>query len=92
MMLTALGCHSLPQRSALRVPMTLIVFSSIEGLAWRAVVCAAEDRRASSDSAGHANLTWFRDRRQPYHLPKGWMLLCLEFRVLKTGPVSPLPR
>ena len=32
------------------------VFSSFEGLAWGAVACAAEDGRASSDSAGHANL------------------------------------
>ena len=27
------------------------------------VACPAEDLRASSDSGGHANLAWFRDRR-----------------------------
>ena len=57
------------QRPALGVPGDSSVFSSFEALAWRAVACAAEDRRASPDSAGHAKLAWFRDRRQRYHLP-----------------------
>ena len=61
--LTAMGYHlPLPaggeQRSALGVPGDSSVFSSFEGLAWRAVACAAEVRRASSDSASH-------------HLPRG---------------------
>ena len=63
--LTAMGDYSLSQENSDQplVFQVTRVFSSSEDLAWRAMACAADDRWASFDSAGHANLAWFRDRR-----------------------------